>query len=624
MATTVNTTYDETTFVQSLNKEEKYAWDNLDEIQKEGYKRFNPDHWLADPKHWLHYLMWVTFYRRNLDIFAEHYLGLKLYLYQKIILFLMSHCTLIVIIAARAAAKSYIIAIYSTCICILYPKSAGVLVSGTKGQASLIISEKINKEMYMQYTDSPLRVEITKIKPAKDDAEVQFINDSSIKGVTLSEDSRGNRSTFNIIEEARNCKKNLIDNIVSPFKINRKPEFTKTEFYEPIAELFQEEAQEIYISSSIEETHWLYKLATSVKNDMDNDDEDSLFLAMDYAISLQHGIRSKKQLIQEKQKIGNISWMIEYENRVFRANTDAFFSYDIIKSNRTMLKPFYPQKNGDFLLHKKNPYSIPKQKGEVRVVSCDIATVDRSANDNSVYSCLRLFPEQTGYNNRTEYRIQVPYLEGMKGTEPVIQATRIRQLYNDFEADYIVLDLRNCGIDIYYTLARPLFDEGRCVEYAPLRCMNDDELADKIKNENADDCIYVVKATEKLNTRMAQNLQSYLTSHKIDFLVDKERGMETICKLQPSYPMLQPTEQVYFDKPFLETMLLVNEMIDLTYERTSVGNIRVKERAGKVKDRYSSLTMGCYFANEMALDKISEETQMQILDAPSCVSAFSW
>lgn len=624
MATAVNTTYDETTFVQSLNEEERYAWDNLDEIQKEGYKRFNPDHWLADPKHWLHYLMWITFYRRNLDIFAEHYLGLKLYLYQKIILYLMSHCTLIVIIAARAAAKSYIIAIYSTCICILYPKSAGVLVSGTKGQASLIISEKINKEMYMQYTDSPLRVEITKIKPAKDDAEVQFINDSSIKGVTLSEDSRGNRSTFNIIEEARNCKKNLIDNIVSPFKINRKPEFTKTEFYEPIAELFQEEAQEIYISSSIEETHWLYKLATSVKNDMDNDDEDSLFLAMDYAISLQHGIRSKKQLIQEKQKIGNISWMIEYENRVFRANTDAFFSYDIIKSNRTMVKPFYPQKNEDFLLHKKNPYSIPKQKGEVRVISCDIATVDRSTNDNSVYSCLRLFPEQTGYNNRTEYRIQVPYLEGMKGTEPIIQATRIRQLYNDFEADYIVLDLRNCGIDIYYTLARPLFDEGRCVEYAPFRCMNDDELANKIKNENADDCIYVIKATEKLNTRMAQNLQSYLTSHKIDFLVDKERGMETICKLQPSYPMLQPTEQVYFDKPFLETMLLVNEMIDLTYERTSVGNIRVKERAGKVKDRYSSLTMGCYFANEMALDKISEETQMQILDAPSCVSAFSW
>lgn len=624
MATAVNTTYDETTFVQSLNEEERYAWDNLDEIQKEGYKRFNPDHWLADPKHWLHYLMWITFYRRNLDIFAEHYLGLKLYLYQKIILYLISHCTLIVIIAARAAAKSYIIAIYSTCICILYPKSTGVLVSGTKGQASLIISEKINKEMYMQYTDSPLRVEITKIKPAKDDAEVQFINDSSIKGVTLSEDSRGNRSTFNIIEEARNCKKNLIDNIVSPFKINRKPEFTKTEFYEPIAELFQEEAQEIYISSSIEETHWLYKLATSVKNDMDNDDEDSLFLAMDYAISLQHGIRSKKQLIQEKQKIGNISWMIEYENRVFRANTDAFFSYDIIKSNRTMVKPFYPQKNEDFLLHKKNPYSIPKQKGEVRVISCDIATVDRSTNDNSVYSCLRLFPEQTGYNNRTEYRIQVPYLEGMKGTEPIIQATRIRQLYNDFEADYIVLDLRNCGIDIYYTLARPLFDEGRCVEYAPFRCMNDDELANKIKNENADDCIYVIKATEKLNTRMAQNLQSYLTSHKIDFLVDKERGMETICKLQPSYPMLQPTEQVYFDKPFLETMLLVNEMIDLTYERTSVGNIRVKERAGKVKDRYSSLTMGCYFANEMALDKISEETQMQILDAPSCVSVFSW
>lgn len=622
MATVTYT--EDTTFVDGLNEEEREAWDNLDDEQKVGYKHFSPEHWLSNPKHWLHYLMWMTLYRRNLDIFAEHYLKLKLHLYQKIILHLMGRSNLIAIIAARAAAKSYIIAIYSISICILYPNSTGVLTSGTKGQASLIVSEKINKELYQKYTNSPLRIEITKIKPSKDDAEVNFASGSQIKGVTLSEDSRGYRSTFNIIEEARNCKKTLIDKVISPFKFIRPVEFIKRDYYIPIAHLFQEEAKEIYISSSIEETHWLYKLATNIKDDMDNGDDSNLFMAMDYAISLQHGIRTKQQLRQEKQKIDNITWMIEYENRVFRANTDAFFSYDIIKSNRTMLKPFYPQKNEDFLLHKKNPYSIPKQKGEVRVISCDIATVDRSANDNSVYSCLRLFPEQTGYNNRTEYRIQVPYLEGMKGTEPVIQATRIRQLYNDFEADYIVLDLRNCGIDIYYTLARPLFDEGRCVEYAPLRCMNDDELANKIKNENADDCIYVVKATEKLNTRMAQNLQSYLTSHKIDFLVDKERGMETICKLQPNYPMLQPTEQVYFDKPFLETMLLVNEMIDLTYERTSVGNIRVKERAGKVKDRYSSLAMGCYFANEMALDKISEETQMQILDAPSCVSAFSW
>lgn len=611
-------------FIEDFNQEELYAWNKLDDEQKIGYTRFDADHWLSDPKHWLHYLMWMTLYKRNLDIFAEHYLGLKLHLYQQIILHLMGKSHLIAIIAARAAAKSYIIAIYSLCIGILYPNSSIILTSGTKGQASLIVSEKINKEMYLKYTKSPLRIEIVKVKPSKDEAEVTFVSGSQIKGVTLSEDSRGYRSTANIIEEARNCKKTLIDKVISPFKFIRPIEFLSRKYYEPMAQLFQEEAKEVFISSSIEETHWLYKLATDVKDDMDSGKDSNLFLALDYAISLQHGIRSIEQLQQEKQKIDSITWMIEYENRVFRSNSDAYFSYDMIKTNRIITRPFFPRKNEDVLLHKKNPYSIAKQEGEIRVVSCDIAAINRSANDNSVFTCLRLFAEQTGYNNQTDYRIQLPYLEGRRGGEIKKQAIRIRQLYEDFEADYIVLDLRNCGVSIYDALARPLYDDERCVEYPPLRCMNDDELASRIRNENADSVIYTINASAKLNTKMAQNLQSYLTEQKIDLLVDKDKGIETICKLQPNYPMLTPDEQVYFDKPFLETMLLVNEMIDLTYERTSTGETKIKERSGKVKDRYSSLTMGCYFANELALDKISEEVQIQVMDAPSCVSTFNW
>ena len=39
----------------------------------------------------------------------------------------------------------------------------------------------------------------------------------------------------------------------------------------------------------------------------------------------------------------------------------------------------------------------------------------------------------------------IPYMESVQGGDTTRQALRIRQLYEDFDADYIVLDLRNAG-----------------------------------------------------------------------------------------------------------------------------------------------------------------------------------
>ena len=41
---------------------------------------------------------WTTFYRRNIHRFVEHYLGIKLHIYQKIMIYLMNLCPLIVFI----------------------------------------------------------------------------------------------------------------------------------------------------------------------------------------------------------------------------------------------------------------------------------------------------------------------------------------------------------------------------------------------------------------------------------------------------------------------------------------------------------------------------------------------
>lgn len=86
---------------------------NADERQSELYKKFASNTFLGNEKNLDHFIQWVTFFRRNLHRFAMDYLGIKLHLYQIIMLFLMGVNQFIVVIASRASAKSFVIALYA-------------------------------------------------------------------------------------------------------------------------------------------------------------------------------------------------------------------------------------------------------------------------------------------------------------------------------------------------------------------------------------------------------------------------------------------------------------------------------------------------------------------------------
>ena len=119
----------------------------LDENQAQLHTKFSSESWLASPKHIERIIDWTTFYRRNIPAFVQHYFGLTLYLYQVICLYLLNLFGSIGIVAARASAKSFLIAVYACARCILYPGSHIVVASATKKQAALIVKEKIEKEL---------------------------------------------------------------------------------------------------------------------------------------------------------------------------------------------------------------------------------------------------------------------------------------------------------------------------------------------------------------------------------------------------------------------------------------------------------------------------------------------
>lgn len=582
----------------------------LDKNQKMLHTHFPDSSWLSDPDHIHHLIEWATFYRRNLPAFVEHYLGIKLYLYQVAILFLLNIYGEIAWIAARSAAKSFVLAIFACAKCILYPNTKVVIFSATKKMAGLIVSEKIKKELMEQ---SPmLKKEIKDIKTNSADTEVNFQNGSSIVVVHASENSVGHRSSLLILEEFRRTKKELIDKVARPFQIARPAVYRHLDEYSDLIE----EPINVYISSSGTSNEWIAKLGMDMIRGYYKDNS-SCLVAMDYSIALKHGIKTRKQLLADKKTFDPITWRIEYENELLRENVHAFFTFDMLSRNQRGTKCFYPRKNEDVLAKKKNPYAIKKQDGEIRIIACDIAFVDKKRNDNSVSACIRLIPETVQYETVNEdgervmaqsgYRRMMSYMEANKGGDVDKQAVRIKQLFADFEADYVVLDSRNGGILLYDRLAKVLYDEARHVEYRPWTCMNDENVANRVKTAGAEEVVYVISASPKLNSDIAITMRDVLKSERIDFLLDYQIAMDDVLSQMPEYTgAATADEMLFFERPYLETRELIGEMIELEYEKgKESGVFKIYEQGTNTKDRYTALSYGNYFAMLLENDMLS-------------------
>ena len=582
-----------------------------DEYQLDIYKNFPSTHYLSNQNNVLNMLAWATFWRRNLHRFAMDYLKINLYEFQQLSLYEMGISDVICIIASRNDAKSFMIALYACCRCILYPGTKFVIGSATKGQAKLIVSAKIQNEL-MAWSPA-LVAEIEHVSTNVNDTHVKFKNGSTIIVYTANDNARGNRSNESCREEFRMIKKRIEDQVIAPFQTPRNLPFLHNPYYSNIPELF-EPPVDIYISSSYIDNGdiWMWDIVDQSFTDMMNGKK-TVLLTFDEAIALKHKLKLRSQLIKERKKQDPISWKTEFLNLRIKDSISSYFTYSMLSARQVSKQVFYPKNNNTYKTVHKNKYAIPKLDNEVRVISNDIAFVAGSKNDNSVYTCIRGIPESTtiesekgSYEYKQGYREKVPYIESNQFGDTTKQAVRIRQLFEDFEADYIVLDVRSGGIQILYNLQKSLYDEERGVEYPPLMCMNNEDYAKACTDVNAPRCIYAINASANLNSEIARMFRVRLTEGRIDFLVNFNTAKEEILSSNKDYiNMLDLDEQFEFERPFLETQAMVTECAELQYEKMQNSDvIKIYERGKNRKDRYTSISYGSYFFDLLERDNM--------------------
>src|SRR5574344_1589098 len=168
---------------------------------------------------------WTTFFRKNLDIFNEDYLGIKISQFQKQRINSWSDNEVQDTLASRGSAKSFDIGLFAIDMALLYSSCNILITSMTLNQSNLIIDEKIDKIFCTEGTrwSSPVLCQLRKdgwIKFKKDDNTgakiVEFGNGSKIFAVNCGDSARGKRSQIVIVDECVLVKRKDFEEIISP------------------------------------------------------------------------------------------------------------------------------------------------------------------------------------------------------------------------------------------------------------------------------------------------------------------------------------------------------------------------------------------------------------------------
>ena len=561
--------------------------------------------------------IWTAYYRSNPHRLASDYLHLDLRLFQKIIIIMMNLSMDFCLIGARGIGKTFISAVFCVIRCILYPGTRICIASGTRGQ-SINVLEKIIQELKPNSPELAAEIDEKETKINGTNAQVVFKNTSVIKVVTASDTARGNRATLLVLDEFRMVSKDIIDTILRKFlTLRRMPKYASLSKEDRKAEYDKEKSKMMFLSSAYWADHWSYSKCNDNYETMIEDVSRGFVCSLPYHLSLKEGLLDRDLVESEVRETGfsEIKFSMEYAALFYGVADGSFFDFDSVAKNRKISYPMLPEKYASLLSNNQKIRIAPKQPGELRILSADIALMSSRKNNNDATA---IFINQLMPTKASKYSNNIVYCDCCEGMHTEDQALIIRRLYEEFQCDYIVLDCAGCGLGIFDCLAREMYDVETGEIYPPLSCCNDSTMAERCSSRDADRVIWSIKANASLNSECAILLREGFRSGKIRLLVQEYDGEQNLTELK-GFSALSPMQKEKVLIPYAHTTLLINELINLQHDESG-GKVKLKEKAGMRKDRYSSLSYNYYVASILE-SRLRRKTNVHMPDEAFIIKA---
>ena len=538
--------------------------------------------------------IWTDFYRQNIHRFVADYLGIQLKPFQVVLLYMIERQAKSCLITTRGLGKSWLIALYCCCRCILYPGQKIIVSCETKEQSRNLIREKIVTELMNMSPNLRREINPKEVKIGTNESYVKFKNGSTITAINASENTRGRRAHILVVDEYVQIKNGFetLTKILQPFlQVVRQPKYLQN----PLYAKYKEENKQIYASSAWYSDHWSYDLYKDYVEKM-LVDESAFACNLPYDIALKYGLMTQARLdeILADPNMTEEAFLMEYCGQFFDLGEGAYIKPSDIINNRTVVRPWYPPTDVEYITD-KNKRNVPwveerTSKEELRVIGCDIALSQGDKNDNTVIHYSISIPKGDKYI--TELR----YSEAINGGTAKAIALRLKQLYYDGDCDYIVMDVAGLGLSVLDELGEYTYDENRDIKYPPMKCFNLKDKEERVGYKEAIPCIFGIVANEEINNDIAVTLKASLNNHTLKFLVNEFEGEDWLNE-NKNFQMLDASEKVRLMYPYVQTSLTQMEIIKLQTEITRKG-IKLVEFGSNRKDRYSALAYLNLFIRE--------------------------
>ena len=541
---------------------------------------------------------WCGFYRANPQRFVADYLNIHLKLFQKILIYAMMHNNYIIYLASRGQGKTFLTALFCIVRCILYPKTKIVVASATRTQGNEVLL-KIIDDFMKNYTwgSENLRREINEKESSVglNKAVIYFKNGSWIKVVTASDTGRGFRGNVLVCDEYRMVDKKIIDTVLRKYLTSpRQPLYLNNPEYAHLLE----RNKEIYMSSAWYKSHWSFDKAKAYTVNLLDDTKKYFICGLPYQLSMYEGLLSREQVEDEMSEddFDAVTWSIEMECLFFGDTDGAFFSFDDISQRRKLQTALYPPSLTGNSRNLKIPDLVTNER---RILSVDVALMASKKTKNDASSIMINSAIPTNNNN---YTANLIYLENHEGLNTDELALIIRRLFSWYKCTDLVIDTNGVGLGVFDALIQDILDPETGELYPAISCCNDKAMAERCKVDNAPKVIWSIKATATFNNEACILLRSGFQKGKINLLVSEFEAEETLKDRFKGFNKMMPYEQIQYKMPYIQTTLLVYELISLEHEIKGT-NIKITEKSGMRKDRYSSLAYNywvqCQLEREM-------------------------
>ena len=526
---------------------------------------------------------YIAYWREYPDMFVEFLCGgpnapadtLHLYFYQRVFLRVAMRHRETYATFPRAYSKSFLSVLVLLLRCVLFPNSHLFVTTGGKEQAAGILKEKVDELCKLI---PGMRNEIDwsrgKTKSGKDNIEIIFKNGSKLDIMAARQSSRGKRATGGLMEECILIDQTLLNEVIIPtMNVDRRlPDGTR----------HKEETvnkSQIYVTTAGWKSSFAYEKLIELVIKMVIYPDEAFVLGGTWRVPVLEGLLQRTFVndLKTSGTYNDASFAREYESEWSGDAENAYFSVERFDKYRVLLQPEYE-------------YSGRSNKSAYYVIGVDVGR--KGCTTEAVV--IKVTPQAQGTSLKSVVNIYTYDEEHFE-----TQAINLKKLYYKYKARKLVIDGNGLGIGLLDYIVKGQVDPETGDFLPDFGVENDeDKFYKKYKTENTEtDAIYIIKANMPINTEAHSYVQTQLSSGKIKFLIDESQAKVKLLGTKIGQTM-DPEKRNEYLKPFVETTILREQMLNLIEDNEGVNIILKMANRSVGKDKFSAFEYALYYIKQ--------------------------